>query len=119
MTFHYNRNSEKRQRRELRNNATPAEKIGKQIESLKFRRQYSIDSFVVDFYCPAIKLAIEIDGDSHVTEEVMEYDFDRQKHIEAFGVSFLRFTNKDVYDNIESVLENISQTARKLKEARR
>lgn len=89
MTFHYNKGSEKKKQRELRNNATHAEKIlwqylrAKRLDGLKFRRQYSIDVFVVDFYCPKVKLAIEIDGDSHFEGEAVEYDFDREKHIEA------------------------------------
>jgi very-short-patch-repair endonuclease len=71
MTKIFNKSSEKLKRQQLRNNLTPAELIlwsrlrGKQIYNCKFRRQYSIDYFVIDFYAPEIKLAIEVDGESH------------------------------------------------------
>lgn len=71
MTIHCNKTSEKNKRRQLRNNATEAEKRlwqhlkGRQLDGFKFRRQHSIDSYVVDFYCPQVKLAVEIDGESH------------------------------------------------------
>jgi very-short-patch-repair endonuclease len=67
----YNRTSEKNKRQLLRNNMTQAEtKLWsqlkeKQIEGCKFRRQYSVAQFVIDFYSPEMKLAIEVDGDSH------------------------------------------------------
>ena len=61
---------------------------------------------MVDFYCPAVKLAIEVDGISHdVNDEVRAYDRQRQVHIESFGIRFLRFTNREVYDNLEGVLQ--------------
>ncbi len=125
MTFHYNKSSEKKKRRELRHDATPAEKIlwqylrAKQIGGFKFRRQYSINSFIIiDFYCAEVRLAIEVDGDSHLTGEAAEYDHDRQKNIEAFGVSFLRFKNEDVSNNVENVIDEISAKARELKQKR-
>ncbi len=86
---------------------------GKQLLGYKFRRQYSIDRFIVDFYCPALKLAIEIDGDTH-TREV--YDRKRQEFIESFGIQFLRFTNTQVYENLEGVVELIARAAHELSE---
>jgi len=89
MTTIFNKHSEKEKRRQLRNNLTKAEVIvwqhlkGRQVNNCKFRRQYSIGPFVLDFYCPELKLAIEIDGSSHDHEDAQAYDQERQKYIEA------------------------------------
>ncbi|BFM38534.1 endonuclease domain-containing protein [Synechocystis sp. LKSZ1] len=113
MTIIFNQASEKEKRRQLRQNPTKAESIvwqyfkGKKIANCKFRRQYSIGPFVVDFYCPELKLAIEIDGESHDSLEAQAYDLNRQQYIEAFGISFLRFTNQQIYENAESVMMSI------------
>jgi very-short-patch-repair endonuclease len=56
---------------------------GKQLEGFKFRRQYSVDNFIIDFYCPALKFGIEVDGDSHFTEKTILSDKKRHHHIEA------------------------------------
>ncbi len=79
-----------------------------QLNGCKFRRQYSIGKFIVDFYCPEAKLAIEIDGDTHFTQELRPYDTARQKYIESKGIHFLRFTNKDITENIDGVLVHIA-----------
>jgi len=82
---------------------------GKQL-GCKFRRQYSISEFVVDFYCPRPKLAIEIDGDSHfTTSEYKEDDKKRQKFIESLGIKVLRFTNLEIYKDMEGVLKKIKE----------
>ncbi len=86
---------------------------GKNLEGLKFRRQYSIGSFVVDFYCPERKLAIEIDGESHYVDGATERDKMRQSIIESAGVSFLRFTNHDVYERLEGVIEKILEKTKR------
>ena len=80
----------------------------RQVNGYKFRRQYSIGNFIVDFYCPEAKLAVEIDGDSHFDNEQRLYDIARQRYIEAKGIHFLRFTNKDITENIEGVLVHIA-----------
>ncbi|MFQ5709845.1 MAG: endonuclease domain-containing protein, partial [bacterium] len=121
MTLHYNRSSEKQKRKELRKEATEAERIlwqylrGKQLGGFKFRRQYSIDAFVIDFYCPEVKLAVEVDGPTHFTDDAQEYDSSREEYIKTFGVTFLRFTNVDVYQNIEGVLTVILARLNELK----
>jgi len=79
----------------------------KMLDGYKFRRQYSVGKFVIDFYCPRLKLAIEVDGDSHFSDESEPYDMARQDFIESFGISFLRFTNKEVYENLGEVLAKI------------
>ena len=82
---------------------------GRQVEGYKFRRQYSVEHFVIDFYCPELKLAVEIDGDSHYTEDANQSDIQGQSQIEAFGIQFLRFTNRKVYENLEGALLKIKE----------
>ncbi len=78
---------------------------------MKFRRQHSIGGFIVDFYCPEKRLAIELDGDVHEEKKQATYDKARQKTIEALGIKVLRFTNEDVIQNVEDVLKAISAEA--------
>jgi very-short-patch-repair endonuclease len=121
MTQRYNKSTEKEKRRRLRQNQTKAEALlwqklrDRQIEGLKFRRQYSVECFVLDFYCPALRLAIEIDGESHQSEEAAAYDRDRQAFIEALGIRFLRFTNQEVYEHLDAAIEQITHTAQGLR----
>ena len=70
-------------------------------------RQYSVVKYVLDFYCPEIKLAIEVDGDTHYSEEEIEYDKLRQSEIENFGISFLRFKNEEIFGNTDKVILKI------------
>jgi very-short-patch-repair endonuclease len=115
MTYLFNRHEEREKRRDLRNNATRAETMlwnrlrGKQINNLKFRRQASVGPYVLDFYCPELKLALELDGPSHDSEEAQAYDRERQRYIEALGIRFLRFTNAEIYINLEGVLSAIAE----------
>ncbi len=116
MTKHYNKSSEKFKRRNLRNNPTYGEKLlwnslrKKQVADTRFLRQYSVDKFVVDFYCPELHLAIEIDGPTHFeSEEKIEYDKARQIHIERFNIKFLRYTDDKVKNNFEEVIKEIEE----------
>ena len=110
----FNLTSEKEKRRVLRNNVPLAESVlwarlrREQIMGLRFRRQVSVGAFVLDFYCPALKLAIEIDGSSHDGGDAQEYDINRQPWIEQYGVRFLRFKNEEVQHNIEYVVQSIA-----------
>jgi very-short-patch-repair endonuclease len=100
-------------RKVLRKNLSKAEAImwnhlsRKQMHGFKFRRQYSVDQYVIDFYCPRLKLALEVDGDSHFMPGAEAQDKARQEYIEAFGIQFLRFTNEDVCNNIDGVCQAI------------
>ena len=120
MTQHFNRITEKARRKQLRNNPTEAERKlwqylkGKQVAGVKFRRQYSIDAYIIDFYAPSLKLAIEIDGHSHFTSRGIEYDENRTKYIDGFGIRILRFTNDDVYENIEGVISRINEVIQEI-----
>ena len=121
MTQLYNKKLEKEKRRKLRQDIVKAEKViwdkirNRQIEDCKFRRQYSVDKFVIDFYNPILKLAIEIDGESHFEEGAAEYDRERQSYIESLGIKFIRFTNNDVYENLDGVLVRIVLKVRELR----
>ncbi len=111
----FNKKTELIKRRLLRNSMPLPEVIlwsrlkNKQLGGYKFRKQYSVGRYVVDFYCSALKLAIEIDGDSHFIDSVEEYDRVRQNFIESFSIKFLRFTNLDIMNNLNNVLEQMIQ----------
>ena len=98
---------------ELRNTMTEAEKNlweelkKKEIFNARWKRQHPIDIFVVDFYCHKHKLAIEVDGEIHLKEEIREHDDGRSHDIEKLGIKILRFTNKEIFDNIEFVRNRI------------
>ena len=117
MTLFFNQTTEKGKRRLLRKNAPEAEALiwsrlkRKQVLGFKFRRQYSVGAYVIAFYSPALKLAVELDGDSHLSEEAKVYDEMRQAFIESFGIRFLRFTNEQVLADPGSVVQAINQAA--------
>ncbi|MCX6216980.1 endonuclease domain-containing protein [Spirosoma sp.] len=93
-------------RKTLRNGATEAEAIlwqnlkGRQLLGRKFRRQHSVGLFVLDFYCPSERLAIELDGEVHNTIESRIYDEERQKAIETLDVRIIRFRNNGVLEDL-------------------
>ncbi len=96
----------------LREKETEAEKIlwqylGKWPLGYKFRRQHAMSKYVVDFYCHALKIIIEVDGSIHEVDSIKKHDEERQQFLEDNGMSFLRFTNDEVKNNIEQVKRNI------------
>ena len=97
--------------KELRKNMTPAEKKlwNNYLKTLKtrFLRQKPIDNFIVDFYCAKLKLVIEIDGETHFTDEAKIYDSQRTLILESYGLQVIRFTNQQVFKNFEGVCEYI------------
>jgi len=113
MTKIYNKSCEKNKRKKLRSSMPNAEIVlwsklkSKGLDGYKFRRQYSVGNFVIDFYCPRLKLAIEVNGDSHFSDVSEACDKERESFIESFGISFLRFTNKEIYQNLDQVLARI------------
>ncbi len=96
----FNRTDQKARRRELRNRPTDAEHLlwyqlrGGQLDGRKFRRQHGIGPYIVDFYCPEEKLAVELDGDIHNEPEVKEHDEIRDHYLTSHGVHVLRFGNE-------------------------
>jgi very-short-patch-repair endonuclease len=121
MTRVFNRVSETPKRKSLQHSMPEAEVIlwsklqHRQVNGLKFRRQYSVDRFVVDFYCPELKLAIEVDGDSHFQMGAEQHDEVRETFIKQYGIKFLRFTNSDVRENLYGVLTQIWDTVNLMK----
>jgi very-short-patch-repair endonuclease len=80
---------------------------------MRFRRQYSVDAYILDFYAPRSKLAIEVDGDSHFTAAAIQYDRERTTYLNRFGIEVLRFTNLDIANNIEGVLSAIEAAVKR------
>jgi very-short-patch-repair endonuclease len=115
MNEFFNRDSETDKRRQLRSSMPDAEVIlwsrlkSRQLLGCKFRRQYSVGSFVIDFFSVEIKLGIEPDGDSHYEVGAREYDEKRRKFIESFGIRIVRILNTEVYKNLDGVLEMIGR----------
>ena len=109
----YNRPILKTRRKELRNNSTPAEQMlwsvlqHSNLGGYKFRRQHSVGAYILDFYCPSERLCVELDGDSHFTDDGIEYDRERTAYLNALNIKVLRFLNTDVYDNLNVVSERI------------
>lgn len=114
MTQFFNRTDEKQKRRTLRNNMPKAEVIlwsrlqRRQLLGCRFRRQFGVGIYVLDFYSPEARLGIELDGDSHFQEGAVKHDERRRQFIESFGIKILRFLNPDVYENLDGVLETIA-----------
>ena len=105
----------------LRTNMTEAEQKlwenlrGKKVLGLRFRPQHPIDIFIADFYCHVIKLVIEIDGGIHQSKSQKEYDFGREGELENWGLKVIRFTNKEIENEMNRVLEDIKQICLKRK----
>ena len=112
MYLPYNKNLVPRAK-ELRKNMTLAEKKlwYDYLRDFKYRvhRQRPIDNFIVDFYCPQLKLVIEVDGDSHYTENAQEYDRQRTEILQGYGLKVIRFNNHDVLDNLAGVVTIIEE----------
>jgi very-short-patch-repair endonuclease len=100
--------------KQLRKSLTPSEKQlwqalrGGKLAGLKFRRQHPVGNFILDFYCPAYKLVIEVDGEIHANQS--DYDFHRTVQLETHGYRVLRFQNEAVTHHLETVLSKIIQT---------
>jgi very-short-patch-repair endonuclease len=105
--------------RELRGDLTVAETLlweqlrDRKLHGLKFRRQVSIDRYVVDFYCPERKLVVELDGPVHGDGQQAEHDLNRDTFLRSRGLRILRLSNRQVIDEIERTLQEIWEEARK------
>ena len=118
--FRYMRNASPelvQQAQALRKKATPAEQMlwealrSRRFKGLKFRFQHPVETFVLDFYCPACKLVLELDGGIHENPEVAVHDALRTAWLETNGYRVIRFRNEDVYTNLPGVLEKIAYVA--------
>ncbi len=119
MTELINQSTEKAKRRALRNAIPKSEYIlwqqlrRKQVAGLTFRRQVSVGKYVVDFYCSARRLAIEVDGETHIGKGAEAYDAERQKYLEGLGIRVIRFWNTDVHKNLAGVVDEILHIVKK------
>jgi very-short-patch-repair endonuclease len=99
--------------RDLRKNQTDAEKKlwavlrDRSLANVKFRRQFPIENYILDFYSPDIKLCIEADGGQHYTEDGKQQDEEREKVLAGLGIKVIRFSDRDILTNVEGVCEVI------------
>jgi len=106
-------NKLKQYSRELRRNMTDAERFlwskvrMRQLNGYQFYRQRIIENYIVDFFCPRAKLVIELDGGQHYYGEMVESDTKRDNDLRKLGLKVLRFTDTDVLNNIDGVVESI------------
>jgi len=109
-------------RQKLRNAMPEAEVIlwsklkGKNISGFKFRRQHGVGKYVLDFFCPKARLAVEVDGDTHFRGKGPQKDRERERFIQLKGIKIVRFTNHDVYDNLAGVMRTIQNALSNEKE---
>jgi len=106
-----NKKTTKIKRINLRKTSTPSENIlweslrAKRFHNFKFFRQYGIGEYIADFYCPELKLVIEVDGKIHDFQK--EYDKVRDDYMKNLNILVVRFKNEEIIDNIESVLKKL------------
>ena len=112
MTEIFNLKNNKHLRRNLRKQEVGAEEklwweLRRKNLGYRFRRQFGIGKYMVDFYCPKLKLIIEIDGDTHATDSEIKNDDIREKYLKDLGLIVKRYSNSDVYENISEVVNDI------------
>ena len=104
----------------LRKNMTEAEKIvwGRVCNNqlgVRIRRQHPIDNYIADYYCHELKLIIEVDGGIHLSEENKQNDKNREMSLNEHSIEIIRFTNEEVSNEIDVVIEKISLKINELK----
>jgi len=111
----FNRKHQGEKRKRLRNNMPEAERVlwnhirNKKLGGLRFRRQVGIGEYIVDFYCPQLRIVLELDGDSHFTKEAVVYDNERNAYMESLGLHVIRYTNDRIKYDLERVIEELKQ----------
>ncbi|MCK5052257.1 MAG: endonuclease domain-containing protein [Candidatus Cloacimonetes bacterium] len=111
----YNRKIQMSRRKELRKRETTAEKIlwsslrRRNINNIKFYRQYGIGAYIADFYAPSLRLCIEVDGKQHHTETGSEYDAERDNYMESLNIQILRFKNELVIEDTVNIVSEIKR----------
>ena len=112
--LNYNKELKQYSRR-LRQEMTDAEKKlwselrGRQLRGYQFYRQKPIGNFIVDFYCPKAKLVIELDGGQHYSEQEQAEDRQRDDFLQSAGLRVLRFSDRDVFENMSGLIEKIME----------
>ena len=115
-----NESEQKILRKELRSHATPAEAVlwkmlkGRNADGMKFRRQQGIGPYVLDFYCPELRLCVELDGSSH--DYKYEYDEQRTEFLQNQGIRVLRFSNEQVWQGLDFVVDEIVRVGRLIRD---
>ncbi len=110
------------QAREMRRKPTAAESLlwfslrRRGLAGLRFRRQHVVAGYIVDFYCPAVRLAVEIDGGVH--DDSLRRDAERDAQLAEVGVKVLRFRNERVFEDLIAVLHDIAVACTRLAEGR-
>ncbi len=105
----------KRRASGLRSNQTPAERAlwsrlrMRQVSGVRFLRQYAVGDFIIDFYAPSIRLAVELDGGQHYEPASIKYDAARSGWLVSQGIVVLRYTNLDVAQRLDDVLADIER----------
>ena len=123
MTRIFNKAKLKETRKQLRREQTFTEKIAwmvlrnRSLLGCKCIRQYSVERYVIDFYSPELKLAIELDGSVHDLPENKLYDEERQKFLEALGITFLRFQNEEFVNNGDYAVNEIKKAVERLRKS--
>lgn len=104
----------------LRSDSTKAEQLlweelrAKRFRTLKFRRQHPIHAFIADFYCHELRLVIEVDGGYHANAEQQKLDASRSKELERLDCRIIRFSNQEVENNMQKVLEKLTKVVNQL-----
>ena len=105
-------------RRDLRKHGTPAEAYiwgylkNRQVGGLRFRRQFSIDQYILDFYCPEARVALELDGEVHNAQ--IEHDRARDRYLsERYGIVVVRYENRHVFERPRQIVEELLEVAGK------
>lgn len=114
MSYLYSPKGTEKFRKALRNDMPHPEKVlwgalRNQQLGVRFRRQYGVGKYVLDFYAPSIRLGIEADGDSHFQEDAEEYDEERTKFLASQNITVLRFTNLEIVNALDGVVEKIEK----------
>jgi len=111
--------------RDLRARQTPAERIlwdalrGRKLDGFKFRRQYPLGSYVLDFVCVEQRLVVELDGAHHAGEDQLRHDQQRTAHLEHFGYRVVRYPNAVILSDLDTVLDDLRfELARKARSPR-
>jgi very-short-patch-repair endonuclease len=81
---------------------------------LKFRRQHGVSRYILDFYCPALRLAIEVDGGQHYSEHSQQHDFEREQFLASLSITVVRFTNAEIMNMIDDVLFRLGRVVESL-----
>ena len=103
----------KEYRQLLRRNETPTERMlwkrlrSKQLDGFRFRQQHGYGPYILDFYCPSLRLCIELDGEVHNTLEAQHHDYERTLYLNECKIHVIRFKNEEVEQNMEEVLSKI------------